>query len=106
MKEFSAAWREIKSEEIVYPNGIKAKEVFENICTSAKIVRRYNELGNLIYTNERYHQYSWNSKFGELNGSPLFLLQILDFKQKMKYNLWETLREKGKTYNESNRNKK
>ena len=58
MKEFSAAWREVKCEEIVYPNGVKAKEVFENICTSAKIVRRYNELGNLIYTNERYHQYS------------------------------------------------
>ena len=56
MKEFSAAWREVKCEEIVYPNGIKAKEVFENISTNARIVRRYNELGKLIYTNERYRQ--------------------------------------------------
>ena len=106
MKEFSAAWIKDESEIMIYPNGKIAKEVWKNVITGTKIVRRYNELGNLIYTNERYHQYSWNSKFGELNGSLLFLLQILDFKQKMKYNLWETLREKGKTYNESNRNKK
>lgn len=54
MKEFSNAWREIKSEEIVYPNGVKAKEVFENISTNARIVRRYNQLGTLIYSNEKY----------------------------------------------------
>lgn len=55
-REFSDAWREEKTESITYPNGKKAKEVFENIITGAKIVRRYNELGNLIYTNERYRQ--------------------------------------------------
>ena len=54
MREFSAAWIEIKSEEIVYPNGVKAKEVFENISTNARIVRRYNQLGTLIYSNEKY----------------------------------------------------
>lgn len=54
MREFSNAWREIKSEEIVYPNGVKAKEVFENISTNARIVRRYNQLGTLIYSNEKY----------------------------------------------------
>ena len=54
MREFSNAWREIKSEEIVYPNGVKAKEVFENISTNARIVRRYNKLGTLIYSNEKY----------------------------------------------------
>ena len=54
MREFSNAWREIKSEEIVYPNGVKAKEVFENISTNARIVRRYNQLGSLIYSNEKY----------------------------------------------------
>lgn len=54
MREFSNAWREIKSEEIVYPNGVKAKEVFENISTNARIIRRYNQLGTLIYSNEKY----------------------------------------------------
>lgn len=58
MKEFSGAWRQDKSESMIYPNGQIAREVWENIVTGAKIVRRYNELGNLIYTNERYHKYN------------------------------------------------
>ena len=58
MKEFSGAWRQDKSESMIYPNGQIAREVWENIETGAKIVRRYNEMGTLIYTNERYRKYS------------------------------------------------
>jgi len=58
MKEFSGAWRQDKSESMIYPNGQIAREVWENIVTGAKIVRRYNEMGTLIYTNERYRKYS------------------------------------------------
>ena len=58
MKEFSGAWRQEKSESMIYPNGQIAREVWENIVTGAKIVRRYNEMGTLIYTNERYRKYS------------------------------------------------
>ena len=58
MKEFSGAWRQDKSESMIYPNGQIAREVWEIIVTGAKIVRRYNEMGTLIYTNERYRKYS------------------------------------------------
>ncbi|CDD37799.1 unknown [Clostridium sp. CAG:356] len=58
MREFSGAWRQDKSESMIYPNGQIAREVWRNVATGAKIVRRYNELGNLIYTNERYRKYS------------------------------------------------
>ena len=58
MKEFSGAWRQDKSESMIYPNGQIAREVWENIVTGAKIVRRYNEMGTLIYTNEGYRKYS------------------------------------------------
>ncbi len=58
MKEFSGAWRQDKSESMIYPNGQIAREVWENIVTGTKIVRRYNEMGTLIYTNERYRKYS------------------------------------------------
>ena len=56
MAEFSAAWREEKSKKRTYPNGQVERVVLENILCGAKIVRRYNEVGTLIFTNEKYSQ--------------------------------------------------
>ena len=50
MAEFSAAWREDKSKKRTYPNGQVERVVLENILCGAKIVRRYNEVGTLIFT--------------------------------------------------------
>ena len=50
-KVISESWRENKADKVVYPNGVIAKQVWENIVTGDKIIDRYNMVGELIFTN-------------------------------------------------------
>ena len=63
MAEFSAAWREDKSKKRTYPNGQVERVVLENILCGAKIVRRYNEVGTLIFTNEKLKFEIWRAEW-------------------------------------------
>ena len=53
MKELSGAWKESVENKLVYPSGGIARQVWKNLFTGEVIVRRYNEIGELIYTNEK-----------------------------------------------------
>ena len=50
-KVISESWRENKADKVLDPNGVIAKQVWENIVTGDKIIDRYNMVGELIFTN-------------------------------------------------------
>ena len=44
-------WREVPEDKIIYPNGVLAKQVWENKITGDKIIERYNMLGERIFSS-------------------------------------------------------
>ena len=49
----SKGWVEDESAKLLYPNKMIARIVWRNVLTGEKIVNRFNEAGDLIYTNRR-----------------------------------------------------
>ena len=46
-------WERVDSECLKWPsNNLTCKEVFRQIHTGHKIIRRFNEIGTLIFSNE------------------------------------------------------
>lgn len=50
---YSGVWQRRDDLSTQYPNGNTNMEVFVNYITGERFVRRYNEVGDLIFTNEK-----------------------------------------------------
>lgn len=91
-KVISESWRENKADKVVYKWSNCQNRFGKTWLPEIRLST------DIIWSENLFLQTGMIRLFKEgAEWLPSFLLQTLDFKHKMKYNLWGTLREKGNT---------